>query len=83
MNFLTFHRGGGFFSPPTTPVFSPNHPSFLPNYPVFSPQPPRLFSPTTPSLLHKEGSTSLPDPLSSGERGKPLLLVALHRYALR
>ena len=41
------------------------------------------FFPTTPSLLHKEGSTSIPSPSSLGGRGKPLLLVALNRFALR
>ena len=43
----------------------------------------RRFFPTTPSLLHKEGSTSLLGLLPSGEKRKPLLLVALNRYALR
>ena len=40
----------------------------------------RIFSKITPSLFTiKEGSTSHPAPLSLGERGKPLLLVAQNR----
>ena len=42
----------------------------------------RRFFPTTPSLLHKEGSTSLLGLLPSGEKRKPLLPVALNRYAI-
>ena len=43
----------------------------------------RRFFPTTPSLLHKEGSTSLLGLLPSGEKRKPLLPVALNRCAIR
>ena len=43
-----------------------------------------LFSKITPSLFTlKEGSTSHPDPLSSGAREKTALLGARNRYALR
>ena len=44
----------------------------------------RIFSKITPSLFTlKEGSTSHPDPLSSGAREKTALLGARNRYALR
>ena len=44
----------------------------------------RLFSKTYPSFLTvKEGSTSHPDPLSSGAREKTALLGARNRFALR
>ena len=44
----------------------------------------RVFSKITPSLFTlKEGSTSHPDPLSSGAREKTALLGARNRYALR
>ena len=44
----------------------------------------RVFSKITPSLFTlKEGSTSHPDPLSSGAREKTALLGAQNRYALR
>ena len=43
-----------------------------------------IFSKTYPSFLTvKEGSTSHPDPLSSGAREKTALLGARNRYALR
>ena len=43
-----------------------------------------LFSKITPSLFTlKEGSTSHPDPLSSGAREETALLGAQNRYALR
>ena len=43
-----------------------------------------LFSKITPSLFTlKEGSTSHPDPLSSGAREETALLGARNRYALR
>ena len=43
-----------------------------------------LFSKTYPSFLTvKEGSTSHPDPLSSGAREETALLGAQNRYALR
>ena len=43
-----------------------------------------VFSKITPSLFTlKEGSTSHPDPLSSGAREKTALLGARNRYALR
>ena len=44
----------------------------------------RIFSKITPSLFTlKEGSTSHPDPLSSGAREKTALLGARNRYVLR
>ena len=44
----------------------------------------RVFSKITPSLFTlKEGSTSHPDPLSSGAREETALLGARNRYALR
>ena len=44
----------------------------------------RIFSKITPSLFTlKEGSTSHPDPLSSGAREKTALLDARNRYVLR
>ena len=44
----------------------------------------RLFSKTYPSFLTvKEGSTSHPGPLSSGEREETALLGARNRYAIR
>ena len=44
----------------------------------------RLFSKTYPSFLTvKEGSTSHPDPLSSGAREETALLGARNRFALR
>jgi len=43
-----------------------------------------VFSKITPSLFTlKEGSTSHPDPLSSGAREKTALLGARNRYAIR
>ena len=44
----------------------------------------RVFSKITPSLFTiKEGSTSHPDPLSSGAREETALLGARNRYAIR
>ena len=44
----------------------------------------RVFSKITPSLFTlKEGSTSHPDPLSSGAREETALLGARNRFALR